>query len=150
MDYLVKNGWLYKLQSAFRVGYSTETALINLTDQILFKLDQDKVSGMIFVDFKEAFDVVDHKLLLTKLHLYRMSDSSLSWFKSYLADHQQYVSIDGQSSDSLLVTQAVPQGSVLGPVLFLLFVNDIPLYLSNSIVDIYADDTTLTTSRTFL
>ena len=78
-----------------------------------------------------------------------MSDSSLSWFESYLADRQQYVSIDGQRSDSLLVTQGVPQRSVLGPVLFLLFVNGIPLHLSNSIVDIYADDTTLTTTAHF-
>jgi retron-type reverse transcriptase len=78
MDYLVTNGLLYDLQSGFREGHFTETALIKLTDQILFDLDQDKVIGMVFVDLKKAFDVVDHHLLLTKLRLY----AALSWFQS--------------------------------------------------------------------
>ena len=87
---------------------------------------------MVFVDFRKAFDVVDHQLLLTKLRLYRVSDPSLSWFESYLSGRQQFVSIDGQSSDSLLIKQGVPQGSVLCPALFFLFVKDIPLHLTNS------------------
>ena len=149
MNYLVKTGLLYELQSAFRAGHSTESSLISLTDQILFNLDEDKLSGMVFVDFRKAFDVVDHQLLLTKLRLYRVSDPSLSWFESYLSGRQQFVSIDGQRSDSLLIKQGVPQGSVLGPALFLLFVNDIPLHLTNSTVDIYADDTTITASTHF-
>ena len=77
------------------------------------------------------------------------SDPSLSWFESYLSGRQQFVSIDGQRSDSLLIKQGVPQGSVSGPALFLLFVNDIPLHLTNSTVDIYADDTTITASAHF-
>ena len=106
---------------------------------------------MVFVDFRKAFDVVDHQLLLTKLRLYRVSDPSLSWFESYLSGHQQFVSIDGQRSDSLLIKQGVPQGSDLGPARFLLFVNDIiPLHLTNSTVNIYADDTTITASAHFL
>ena len=150
MDYLVKTGLLYELQSAFRAGYSTESAPISLTDQILFNLDEDKLSGMVFVDFRKAFDVVDHQLLLTKLCLYRVSDPSLSWFESYLSGRQQFVSIDGQRTDSLLIKQGVPQGSDLGPARFLLFVNDIiPLHLTNSTVDIYADHTTITASAHF-
>ena len=78
-----------------------------------------------------------------------MSDPSLSWFESYLSGRPQFVSIDGQRSDSLLIKQGVPQGSVLGPALFLLFVNDIPLHLTNSTVDVYADDTTITASTNF-
>ena len=101
---------------------------------------------MVFVDFRKAFNVVDHQLLL---RLYRVSDPSLSWFESYLSGRQQFVSIDGQRSDSLLIKQGVPQGSVLGPALFLLFVNDIPLHLTNSTVDIYADDTTITARAHF-
>ena len=149
MDYLVKAGLLYELQSAFRAGHSTESALISLTDHILFNLDEDKFSGMVFVDFRKACDVVDHQLLLTKPRLYRVSDPSLSWFESYLSGRQQFVSIDSQRSDSLLIKQGVPQGSVLGPALFLLFVNDIPLHLTDSTVDIYTDDTTITASAHF-
>ena len=149
MDYLLQNGLLYEMQSAFRQGHSTESALISLTDQILLSLDQDKVTGMVFVDFRKAFDVVDHQLLMTKLRLYRVSDSALSWFRSYLTDRQQFVTIDGKRSDSLMIRQGVPQGSVLEPVLFLLFVNDIPLHLSGLSVDIYADDTTVMASAHF-
>ena len=146
MSYLVKNGLLYKLQSAFRKGYSTESALIKLTDQILFNMDNDEVTAMIFVDFRKAFDVVDHQLLLTKLKLYRVSDSALSWFTSYVTNRSQFVTIERQRSDCLPIKQGVPQGSVLGPVLFLLFVNDLPLHLTRTSTDIFADDTTLSAS----
>ena len=80
-------------------------------------LDEDKLSGMVFVDFRKAFNVVDHQLLL---RLYRVSDPSLSWFESYLSGRPQFVSIDGQRLDSLLFKQGVLQGSVLGPALCLL------------------------------
>lgn len=78
MDYMVQNGLLYHLQSAFRKDHNTETALIKFTDQILFNLDRVEVTGLVFVDFKKAFDVVDHQLLLKKLKLYRAGDVALS------------------------------------------------------------------------
>ena len=143
MNYLVQNGLLYHLQSAFREGYSTESALINLTDKILFNLDQNEVTGMVFVDFRKAFDVIDHHVLLKKLELYRVSDVAVSWFKSYLSDRYQFVSLEGKSSECLPLKKGVPQGSVLGPVLFLPFVNDLPLHLPNSSIDMFADDTTI-------
>ena len=93
MGPLVKTGLLYELQSAFCAGHSTESALISLTDQIFFNLGEDKLSGIVFADFRKAFDVVDHQLLLTKLRLYRVSDLSLSWFESCLSGRQQFVSI---------------------------------------------------------
>jgi hypothetical protein len=103
MDYLVKNGLLYDLQSAFRVEHSTESALIKLTDQILFDLDQDKVTGMVSVDFKKAFDLVHHQLLLTKLRLYRLSDYVWSWFQFYITDRHH-----GERSDSLPIKRGTP------------------------------------------
>ena len=105
---------------------------------------------MVSIDFKKAFDLVDHQLLLTKLRLYRLSDSALSWFQSYITDRHQFVTIHGERSDSLQIKQGIPQGSVLGPILFLLFVNDIPLHLSSSSADIFADDTTITASAHYL
>ena len=149
MDNLVKTGLLYELQSAIRARHSTESALISLTDHILFDLDEDKLSGMVFVYFRKTFDVVCHQSPLTKLRLYRVSDPSLSWFESYLSGRQQFVSIDSQRSDSPLIKQGVPQGSVLGPALFLLFVNGILSHLTDSTVYIYADDTTITASAHF-
>ena len=116
---------------------------------MLFNMDQDKVTGMVFIDFRKDFDVVIHQLLLTKLRLYRMGDSALSWFKSYVTDRSQFVTIDGKQSDHLPIKQGVPQGSVLGSVLFLLFVNDIPLHQSHSSIDIFANDTTLSASTHF-
>ena len=129
-------------------GHSTETALIKITDQILFNLDSD-VTALVFVDFKKAFDVVDHDLLLKKLELYRVGDLALSWFGSYLSERSQFVALDGSLSKRLEVKHGVPHESVLGPVLFLFFVNDLPLHLHNSSADIFADDTTLSLKAHF-
>ena len=103
MDYLANNGLFYERQSAFRKGHCTETALINLTDQILFNMDKDEVTLMTFVDFKKAFNLIDHQVLLTKLHLYGVSDSAIKWFTSYLTRRSQFVTIDGQQSSHLPV-----------------------------------------------
>ena len=98
---------------------------------------------MVFVDFRKAFDVVDHQILIKKLKLYRTGSSSPAWFESYPSERKQFVTIDSKNSSSLKVIHGVPQGSILGPVLFLLFVNDIHLHCSNSSIDSFADDTTL-------
>ena len=133
---------LYNLQSAFRPNHSMETALIKLTDELLFNMDNDMVTGLAFVDFRKAFDVINHELLL-KLSIYGANDLSLKWFGSYLTGRKQYVRINGCCSTSKQLLQGVPQGSILGPILFLLFVNDMPLSIRDSTLDVYADDTTL-------
>ena len=144
--FLRDNSLLYELQSAFRPGHSTETALIRLTDQILMNMDNDNVTGLVLIDFRKAFDVIDHELLLKKLSIYGATPSSVAWFKSYLPERKQFISLGKTTSEQLTVKQGVPQGSILGPLLFLLFVNDMPLHVQKSTMDVYADDTTLSSS----
>ena len=146
LKYLQENNLLYKLQSAFRSGHYTETALIRITDEILFKMDNDEVTGLVFVDFRKAFDVINHNLLLKKLSVYGASPHSVAWFRWYLEERRQFVKLGHITSEPKPVRQGVPQGSILGPILFLLFVNDMPLHLNNSTIDIYGDDTTLSLS----
>ena len=103
------------------------------------------MTGLVFIDFRKAFDVIDHELLLKMLLIYGATPSSVAWFKSYLSERKQFISLGKTTSEQLTVKQGVPQGSIsLGPVLkFLLFVNDVPLHVQKSTMNIYADDTTL-------
>jgi len=116
-----------------------------LIDKWLKALDQGEMVGTIMVDFRKAFDLVDHEILLEKLKIYQCSENSLNWFTSYLTDRVQKVSLNGQLSESKNINCGVPQGSILGPLLFILFINDLPLKIGTSVssTDLYADDTTL-------
>ena len=136
---------LHKSQSGFRAKHSTESAMILMVDSWLKALNSGKLVGCVMVDFRKAFDLVDHQILLKKLQSYKCSDSCLSWFNSYLINRTQRVVLNNELSDSSVVNCGVPQGSILGPLLFLLFINDLPLLLHDTVsfVDLYADDTTL-------
>ena len=101
--FLRDNNLLYELQSAFRSGHSTETVLIRLTDQILKNMDDDEVSGLVFIDFRKAFDVIDNELLLKELSIYGATLSSVAWFKSYLSVRKQFISLGKTTSKQLTV-----------------------------------------------
>lgn len=143
MSYLNEHNLLHPTQSGFRSAHSCETALINMIDKWLRSLDNSQLVGVVLVDFKKAFDLVDHKILLQKLEIYRLSEKSLNWFSSYLINRTQRVSVNNVLSEHRYISYGVPQGSILGPLLFIMFINDLPLYANDVMTDMYADDTTL-------
>ena len=133
----------FEKQFGFRDKHSTAHALISLTEHIRESLDSNKFVCGIFIDLKKAFDTVNHNILLEKLNYYGIRGKSNEWFKSYLTDRSQFVSINGFDSKILKTNIGVPQGSVLGPLLFLIYINDLNTAIKHSLVHHFADDTNL-------
>lgn len=142
IEFLTVNDLLAKRQSGFRPKHSCETALHQMVDEWTSRIMDKKIVGLLFVDFSKAFDLVDHKIILQKLSEYNFHKSSLDWFTSYLTDRKQIVKANDTTSEEGALTTGVPQGSILGPIIFLMSINDMPLYGSLSDITIFADDAT--------
>ena len=134
---------IYPLQFGFRENYSTSYPLIHLTETVKEALDQDKYGCSIFVYLQKAFDIINHNILLGKLKHYGIRGVAYSWFESYLKDRKQYVSINGYNSKHLSISLGAPQDSVLGPLLFLIYINDLSAAIKHSEVHHFTDDTNL-------
>ena len=142
-NFLEKNNIIYKLQFGFRKKHSTNHALTDVTENIRKALGNGKLACGIFIDLQKAFDTVNHNILINKLNHYGIRGVANNWYKSYLTNRTQYVSIQGHDSETEQIKHGVPQGSVLGPLLFLLYINDLHAAIKYGIVYHFADDTNL-------
>ena len=123
--FLKENSVLYEKQFGFQSGYSTNDAIVQLVDKIFDSFEKEQFTLRVFIDLPKALDTIDYSLLLKKLKLYGITDKNLAWFESYLSNRKQYIEI-GEKTDLKYVACGVPQGSFLGPLLFLVYVSDLP------------------------
>ena len=128
-------------QNGFRKGKSTIGTVAELTDDILFGINNKKYTIAAFTDLRKAFDTVSHDILGNKLHTFGFHNNIIAWLKDYLSNRKQRCKVSGITSDYLDITCGVPQGSILGPMLFLLYINDINNTLNLCKTKLYADDT---------
>ena len=129
-------------QWGFRKGRSTETLLISMTERWRAALDDNKIVGAIFIHFRKAFDTISHELLSLKLQAAGIMGDSYNWILDYLKDRSQFTTVNGSYSSTKPINYGVPQGSLLGPRLYLIYVNDLPDAVTEDEVEMYADDTT--------
>ena len=143
VDFLDKTQLIYSKQFGFRSHYSTEHAVLSIIDQVQLAIEDHDYSCGIFLDFSKAFDTVNHQILLTKLDYFGIRGVVKDWFTSYLRNRTQFVSLGAVTSDIQAVSCGVPQGSVLGPLLFLIYVNDFHNYSKLLDFHLFADDANL-------
>ena len=140
VNHFTINNILYDLQHGFREKRSCETPLLMLVDELARNIQHGKQTDLILPDFSKAFDKVSHNKLIYKLHQLGVWGRNLAWIRGFLSDRSQRVVVDGEFSSSIPVTSGIPQGSVLGPILFLAYINDLPEQVKSQ-VRLFADET---------
>ena len=145
-NYLTKFDLFSDTQFGFRKFHSTAGALLDCTNEWYINLDRKMLNLVVLIDLKKAFDTVDYQILLSKLELYGIKGQAINLLKSYLTNRKQKCQIRNSFSSERLIKCGVPQGSILGPLLFLLYINDLPHCLSKTKPRLFADDTNLTAS----
>ena len=141
--FLDENKILFTYQSGFRKHYSRDTCLSYLTDRVRNGFEKGSLTGMILIDLQKAFDTIDHKILTEKMSCLGFAESTMRWYKSYLTNRCFIVNVGNDFSSPCKLLCGVPQGSILGPLLFLLYVNDMPQAVNSDLLLLYADDTCL-------
>ena len=148
LDYFIQHDLISIDQFAYLKNHSSISCLHRLLDDWLEAINNGEYVMSCFTDVKKCFDTIDHEILLHKLKLYGINDLEHMWFKNYLNNRKQFVFANGFSSNTSHVTTGVPQGSALGPFLFLIFINDMPQHMKYSQCNMFADDNSLNTSDT--
>jgi hypothetical protein len=141
LDFLAQHNLLCKYQSGFRESHSTTTTVLKIVDDLSIAIDNRKISVLTLLDFSKAFDLVNHNLLLEKLYnQFHFSNSAVKLVQSYISERSQIVFANGKYSQEAFTLTGVPQGSVLGPILFSLFINDVSQFINKCSYHLYADD----------
>ena len=143
LSFINKHKVLYSFQFGFRIGHSPSLALIYLIDKVSDALEKGEFVLGLFLDFSKAFDTVNHTILFEKLKFYGIRGISLDWFKSYLSQREQFVEYNGTRSSNQLISCGVPQGSILGPLLFLIYINDLAYVSDKLFALLFADDSNM-------
>ena len=144
--YLDDDKLLLGCQSGFRSLHSTLTALLEATDAWSVNIDNGLLNGVVFIDLTKAFDTIDHEIILRKMSYLGVNQAAIKWFSSYLSGRTQRCSVNGKLSTARTLSCGVPQGSILGPLLFLIYINDLPNSLQNAVPRMFAENTNLTLS----
>ena len=143
LEYFINNSLLCSDQFGFRPERFTELAALKLVDHLISQLDKNNTPINIYIDLSKTFDTLDHQKLLSKLEYYGVTGTANTLFSNYLCNREQYVEYNGAKSNTFKISTGVPQGSILGPLLFLIYINDLPSVSNIINMLMYADDTTL-------